>query len=93
MTDRTLIRGGTVLSMDPEIGDLSTGDVLIEIPQATREDMDEAYRGAARAQVDWARKLPGERAEISQARRRARSASFRCSIGSSENSSQPSSTT
>jgi 5-methylthioadenosine/S-adenosylhomocysteine deaminase len=30
MSNRTLIRGGTVLSMDPEIGDLNTGDVLIE---------------------------------------------------------------
>jgi 5-methylthioadenosine/S-adenosylhomocysteine deaminase len=27
---RTLIRGGTVLSLDPELGDLPTGDVLIE---------------------------------------------------------------
>lgn len=27
---RTLIRGGTVLSLDPEIGDLPTGDVLID---------------------------------------------------------------
>ena len=30
MSDRTLIRGGHVLSMDPDIGDLATGDVLIE---------------------------------------------------------------
>ena len=30
MSNRTLIRGGTVLSVDPEIGDLPTGDVLIE---------------------------------------------------------------
>jgi cytosine/adenosine deaminase-related metal-dependent hydrolase len=30
MSNRTLIRGGTVLSMDPAVGDLSTGDVLIE---------------------------------------------------------------
>lgn len=30
MSNRTLIRGGTVLSMDPEIGDLNTGDVLVE---------------------------------------------------------------
>ena len=30
MTHKTLIKGGTVLSMDPEIGDLTTGDVLIE---------------------------------------------------------------
>ena len=27
---RTLIRGGTVLSMDPRVGDLATGDVLVE---------------------------------------------------------------
>jgi cytosine/adenosine deaminase-related metal-dependent hydrolase len=30
MSDRTLIRGGHVLSMDPDIGDLKKGDVLIE---------------------------------------------------------------
>lgn len=30
MTTKTLIRGGTVLSMDPAIGDLAPGDVLIE---------------------------------------------------------------
>ncbi|HEX2773656.1 MAG TPA: amidohydrolase family protein, partial [Micromonosporaceae bacterium] len=30
MTNRILIRGGTVLSMDPHIGDLAPGDVLIE---------------------------------------------------------------
>jgi 5-methylthioadenosine/S-adenosylhomocysteine deaminase len=29
-SDKTLIRGGTVLSMDAEIGDLPVGDVLIE---------------------------------------------------------------
>jgi 5-methylthioadenosine/S-adenosylhomocysteine deaminase len=29
-TDRTLLRGGTVLSMDPDVGDLEAGDVLIE---------------------------------------------------------------
>jgi 5-methylthioadenosine/S-adenosylhomocysteine deaminase len=29
-TGRMLIRGGTVLSLDPSIGDLTTGDVLIE---------------------------------------------------------------
>ena len=29
-TGRTLIRGGTVLSLDPELGDLDQGDVLIE---------------------------------------------------------------
>ena len=30
MTQRTLLRAGHVLSMDPDIGDLPTGDVLIE---------------------------------------------------------------
>jgi cytosine/adenosine deaminase-related metal-dependent hydrolase len=30
MTTKTLIRGGTVLSMDPEIGDLDRADVLVE---------------------------------------------------------------
>jgi len=30
MAERTLLRGGTVLTMDPGIGDLPTGDVLIE---------------------------------------------------------------
>ena len=29
-TGRTLIRGGTVLSLDPELGDLEQGDVLVE---------------------------------------------------------------
>ena len=29
-TGRTLIRGGTVLSLDPQIGDLTRGDVLVE---------------------------------------------------------------
>jgi len=29
-TGRTLIRGGTVLSLDPELGDLDRGDVLVE---------------------------------------------------------------
>jgi 5-methylthioadenosine/S-adenosylhomocysteine deaminase len=30
MTNRMVLRGGSVISMDPEIGDLPTGDVLIE---------------------------------------------------------------
>jgi cytosine/adenosine deaminase-related metal-dependent hydrolase len=30
MTKRTLIRGGNILSMDPSVGDLAKGDVLIE---------------------------------------------------------------
>src|SRR3989337_100407 len=27
---KTLLRGGTVLSMDPQVGDLDVGDVLVE---------------------------------------------------------------
>jgi 5-methylthioadenosine/S-adenosylhomocysteine deaminase len=30
MSDRKLLRGGRILSMDPEIGDLEQGDILIE---------------------------------------------------------------
>jgi aldehyde dehydrogenase (NAD+) len=41
-----------------------TGDVLVEIPQASREDMDLAYASAAKAQVAWASALPGERAAV-----------------------------
>ena len=33
MSHRTLIRGGTVLSMDPDVGDLQRGDILIEDDQ------------------------------------------------------------
>ncbi|TMC38744.1 MAG: amidohydrolase, partial [Chloroflexi bacterium] len=30
MADRLLLRGGSVVSMDPKVGDLPKGDVLIE---------------------------------------------------------------
>ena len=40
------------------------GDTLIEIPHANRDDMDEAYSGAARAQITWAAALPRERATV-----------------------------
>jgi 5-methylthioadenosine/S-adenosylhomocysteine deaminase len=30
MADRLLLRGGTVLTVDPDLGDLPKGDVLIE---------------------------------------------------------------
>jgi len=41
-----------------------TGGVLAEIPQASPDDLDIAYFGAAKAQVDWAARLPAERAEV-----------------------------
>ncbi len=40
------------------------GDLLVEIPHANGDDMDEAYRGAARAQPAWAALLPGARAAV-----------------------------
>lgn len=40
------------------------GDALVEIPHATRDDMDEAYRGAVASQIGWAAALPGERATV-----------------------------
>lgn len=41
-----------------------TGESLLEIPQANVDDLDAAYAGAAKAQRDWAARLPAERAEI-----------------------------
>jgi aldehyde dehydrogenase (NAD+) len=38
--------------------------LLTEIAEASREDLDEAYRSAADVQRDWARALPGERAAL-----------------------------
>jgi aldehyde dehydrogenase (NAD+) len=38
--------------------------VLVEIPQASRADLDKAYTGAAKAQTAWGAALPGERAEV-----------------------------
>jgi aldehyde dehydrogenase (NAD+) len=38
--------------------------LLTEIAEASREDLDEAYRSAADVQRDWARALPGERAAV-----------------------------
>lgn len=40
------------------------GSTLVEIPHANRDDMDEAYRGAAKAQQAWAALIPSERAAI-----------------------------
>lgn len=40
------------------------GEVLTEIGCASHDDLDDAYRAAARAQLDWARLLPGERAAV-----------------------------
>jgi aldehyde dehydrogenase (NAD+) len=39
-------------------------EVLTEIACASRDDLDEAYRAAAKVQHDWARLLPSERAAV-----------------------------
>jgi acyl-CoA reductase-like NAD-dependent aldehyde dehydrogenase len=51
------------------LNDLSSynGKVMVEIPHANRDDMDEAYRGAAKAQPEWAALLPGERGQYARA--------------------------
>jgi aldehyde dehydrogenase (NAD+) len=41
-----------------------SGDVLIEIQHANRDDLDEAYRGAGKAQIGWGAALPAERAAV-----------------------------
>ena len=46
------------------------GNILAEIPHANRDDMDEAYRGAAKAQHEWAALLPGGQ-RLCAARRRS----------------------
>ncbi|MFK4724645.1 aldehyde dehydrogenase (NAD+) [Bradyrhizobium niftali] len=38
--------------------------LLTEIAEASRDDLDEAYRSAAEVQREWARTLPGERAAV-----------------------------
>ena len=41
-----------------------SGETLAEIVMASASDLDEAYQSAAKAQVDWAARLPSERAEV-----------------------------
>lgn len=41
-----------------------TGDTLLEIPLATRADVDEAYAAAKQAQVEWATRTPAERSAV-----------------------------
>jgi aldehyde dehydrogenase (NAD+) len=49
------------ISMDT---DPYNGDVLVRIPLANDQDVDEAFRFASESQVSWASTLPGERASI-----------------------------
>ena len=40
------------------------GDTLVEIQQATSEQLDEAYQAATAAQTEWAKKTPAERSAV-----------------------------
>lgn len=40
------------------------GDTLVEIQQATKDQLDEAYKAANAAQKEWAQKTPAERASL-----------------------------
>ena len=40
------------------------GDTLVEIQQATSEQLDEAYQAATTAQKEWAQKTPAERSAV-----------------------------
>ena len=41
-----------------------TGEVLVEIPHADRQDLEEAHAGALKAQKAWAAALPAERSAV-----------------------------
>lgn len=40
------------------------GETLVEIPQATKTQLDEAYQAAAAAQLEWAKTSPAERSGL-----------------------------
>jgi len=52
-------QGGKIVDTDPY-----SGETLTEIAPANRQDLDEAYQSAAKAQVHWAALLPTERATV-----------------------------
>ncbi|WP_295485266.1 aldehyde dehydrogenase family protein [uncultured Pseudomonas sp.] len=49
-----------------QVSDPYNGQALLQIKQADRQDLDEAYRAAERAQVEWAATGPAQRAAILQ---------------------------
>jgi aldehyde dehydrogenase (NAD+) len=51
--------GSKLIDTDP-----FTGETLTEIVQANKEDLDEAYQSASKAQISWAAKSPAQRAAI-----------------------------
>jgi len=59
----TAWRGGRS-GRDSEDRDPYTDEILVRIPLASEEDLNEAYKVAAEAQPKWAAMLPGERAAL-----------------------------
>ncbi|WP_018077085.1 aldehyde dehydrogenase family protein [Thiobacillus denitrificans] len=47
-----------------DVADPFTGDTLLSLPMAGREDLDEAYRGARDAQPEWAAMGPTARGDV-----------------------------
>ena len=47
-----------------DVNDPYTGEQLLSLPMATREDLDEAYRAARQAQVSWAAMGPTARGDV-----------------------------
>jgi aldehyde dehydrogenase (NAD+) len=54
--------GDTRADLDPY-----SGDTLVEIPLAARDDLDEAYAAAREAQREWAARVPKDRAAVLRA--------------------------
>jgi len=52
-------QGGKEVDKDPY-----SGETLAEIAMANKDDLDEAYQSAAKAQIGWAAVLPSERAAV-----------------------------
>ena len=51
--------GSMLIEADP-----FTGETLTEIVQANKDDLDEAYQSATKAQISWAARNPADRAAI-----------------------------
>jgi aldehyde dehydrogenase (NAD+) len=56
---RDAASGGTATATNP-----FTGDVLLDVAQATEDDVDAAYRAAEAAQAEWMDQLPTERQRV-----------------------------
>jgi len=52
-------QGGTEIDRDPY-----SGETIAEIAMANKDDLDDAYRSAAKAQIEWAAALPSERSAV-----------------------------